>query len=85
MYRRANLTGVNPLVHYLVGANRTLGEHACACVRVRVCRENFKRPYARGKTRVYLVALSGLMGIHGLSLSLLASTLYDYPPLRPNR
>lgn len=56
--------------------------YVCASVRAR--REDFKRPYAhaRGKTRVYLVALSGLMGIYGLSLSLLASTLDDYPPLR---
>lgn len=32
MYRRANLTGVNPLVYYLVGANRTLDVHICVCV-----------------------------------------------------
>lgn len=89
MYRRGNLTGVNPLVYYLVGANRTLGERVCVYIHIlvnvaHVCRENFKRLYARGKTRVYLVALTGLMGIYGLSLSLLASTLHDYPPLRLN-
>lgn len=38
MYRRANLTGVNPLVYYLVGANQTLDEY------VRVRWEDFKQP-----------------------------------------
>jgi len=32
MYRRANLTGVNPLVYYLVGANRTLDAYVCVYI-----------------------------------------------------
>lgn len=64
MYRRANVTGVNPLVHYLEGERGTLGG-------VRVCRRVVRTcAHVHGVGgSVYLVLLSFLMGIYDLVIS----------------
>lgn len=54
MYRRANLTGVNPLVYYLVGANRTLDAYVYAYVYI--CRKDFKRPYKHVGRRAFALS-----------------------------
>lgn len=59
MYRRANLTGVNPLVYYLEG------EHGGRYTRVE---EGWSGP-ARTHQRVYLLLLSFSMGIYDLVIS----------------
>lgn len=61
MYRRANLTGVNPLVYYLGGEPAD-----DPCVRAT---KGWPGTCTHAKTRVYLVLRSFLMGIYDLVIS----------------